>query len=378
MAGQIVGRRGELVALAEFLEASPAGGSASLFEGDAGIGKTALWQEGSRLARERGMRVLTARAAQSELQTSFATVADLFAPVLEETLPRLVPVQRRSLEVAFLIRAPDGPPPEARLIATALLSIVRILVEERPLLFAIDDAQWVDTSSADLLRFVFRRLEGEPVAVLATVRGLPVEAPFELDRAFPSERLRRLRLGPLSVGATHRLLREHLCVSFPRPRLLQIHQTSGVARPQVGDLLGEDLALVLQLEVADDLGGAEHAHGDDDEADAVGELRDVEGEAQHARIDVGADDAEQQPQHHHGDRLDERAVREHGRRDQAEHHEREIFRRPELQRDLGERRRGDGDDQRRDAAGEERADARRWPAPARRGPGAPSGSRRGR
>ena len=71
------------------------------------------------------MRVLTARATQAELQTSFATVADLFAPVLEETLPRLVPVQRRSLEVAFLIREPDGPPPEARLIATALLSIVR-------------------------------------------------------------------------------------------------------------------------------------------------------------------------------------------------------------------------------------------------------------
>ncbi len=225
MAEQIVGRRGELVALAEFLEALPAGGSALLFEGDAGIGKTALWQEGSRLARERGMRVLTARAAQSELQTSFATVADLFAPVLEETLPRLVPVQRRSLEVAFLIREPDGPPPEARLIATALLSIVRILVEQRPLLFAIDDAQWVDTSSADLLRFVFRRLEGEPVGVLATVRGLPVEAPFELDRAFAG--FRRLRVAPLSVGAIHRLLWGRLSLNLARPVLARVHEATG-------------------------------------------------------------------------------------------------------------------------------------------------------
>jgi DNA-binding CsgD family transcriptional regulator len=52
-------------------------------------------------------------------------------------------------------------------------------------------------------------------------------APLGLDRAFPGERLRRLRLGPLSIGATHRLLRERLGVSFPRPRLLEIHRTSG-------------------------------------------------------------------------------------------------------------------------------------------------------
>ena len=184
MAEQIVGRRRELVAYCWFVEALPAGGAALLFEGDAGIGKTALWQEGSRLAHECGIRVLTARAAQSEQQTSFAVVADLFAAVLKEALPRLVTVQRHALEVAFLLRERDGPPPEARLIATALLSIVRILVEERPLLFAIDDAQWVDASSAEILRFVFRRLEAEPVGVLVTVRGVAAEAPFELDRAF--------------------------------------------------------------------------------------------------------------------------------------------------------------------------------------------------
>ena len=225
MAEQIVGRRGELVALAEFLDALPAGGSALLFEGDAGIGKTALWQEGSRLARERGMRVLTARATQSELQSSFAAVADLFAPVLDETLPRLVPVQRHALEIAFLLRKPDGPPPEARLLATALLSVVRILVEGRPLLFAIDDAQWVDASSAEILRFVLRRLEAEPVGVLATVRGRPVEAPFELDRAFAG--LRRLPVAPLSVGATHRLLWGRLSLNLARPVLVRVHEATG-------------------------------------------------------------------------------------------------------------------------------------------------------
>jgi predicted ATPase len=54
MAGEIIGRRTELLALEAFLEALPAGGQALLLEGDAGIGKTALWQEGNRLAREQG------------------------------------------------------------------------------------------------------------------------------------------------------------------------------------------------------------------------------------------------------------------------------------------------------------------------------------
>jgi len=58
MADEIIGRREALLALGEFVEAVPAGGPALLFEGDAGIGKTALWVEGVRLARARGFRVL--------------------------------------------------------------------------------------------------------------------------------------------------------------------------------------------------------------------------------------------------------------------------------------------------------------------------------
>ena len=246
MAEQIVGRRRELVALAEFVDALAAGGSALVLEGDAGIGKTALWQEGSRLARERGIRVLTARATESELQTSFAAVADLFAPVLGDALPRLVPVQRRALEVAFLIREPDGSPPEGRLLATALLSIVRLLVEDRPLLVAIDDAQWVDGTSAETLRFVLRRLESEPVGVLATVRGRPVEAPFGLERALPG--FRRLPVMPLSVGAIHRLLWGRLSLTLPRPALVRVHEVVGgnpffaleIGRALVGGTIGVD------------------------------------------------------------------------------------------------------------------------------------------
>src|SRR5207237_49020 len=111
------------------------------------------------------------------------------------------------------------------LLATALLSIVRLLAEDRPLVLALDDAQWVDASSAELLRFVLRRLEAEPVGVLATVRGRPVEVPLELDRAFAE--FRRLEVPRLSVAAIHRLLWGRLALSLPRPLLVRVHETVG-------------------------------------------------------------------------------------------------------------------------------------------------------
>src|SRR5262252_5271640 len=122
MAGELIGRRVELLAFDEFLAAVPARGQALLLEGDAGIGKTSIWQEANQVARERGFRVLASRSAHSETQLAFATVGDLFAPVVEETLPQLMPVQRRALETALLMREPDGPPPEVRLLGLALLS----------------------------------------------------------------------------------------------------------------------------------------------------------------------------------------------------------------------------------------------------------------
>ncbi len=225
MTGEIIGRGEELLRLDGFLAAVPAGGQAVLLEGDAGIGKTALWQEGDRLARERGFRCLTARSTQAETRIAFATIGDLFAPAVEDTLPRLMPVQRRALESALLLREPDGPPPEVRLLGLSLLSVVRALAQERPLLLGLDDVQWVDPSSVDVLRFVLRRLESQPVGVLVTVRGRPAQVPLELDRAFGG--FRRLGVEPLSLGAIHRLLWGRLGLNLSRPELVRVHTITG-------------------------------------------------------------------------------------------------------------------------------------------------------
>jgi DNA-binding CsgD family transcriptional regulator len=225
MAEPLIGRRSEVRALAAFVEAVPTGGRALLIEGDAGIGKTALLHEAVHAAREVGFRVLTARAAPTEAQMAFAAVGDLFTPVLDETLPSLVTVQRHALEIALLLREPDGPPPEARVLGVALVSAVRALVENAPLVVALDDVQWMDASSAEILGFMLRRLDGESVGVVATVRGRPTLAPLDLDRAFTS--FERLSLEPLSIGAVHRMLSERLSLNLPRPTLVRVHAAAG-------------------------------------------------------------------------------------------------------------------------------------------------------
>jgi DNA-binding CsgD family transcriptional regulator len=225
MSEPIIGRGADLQALAGFVEALPRGGQALLIEGDAGIGKTVLWREGVRTAQERGIRLLSARAAQGETRIAFTTIGDLIAPTLDEALPLLPPVQRRALEIAMVLREPDGPPPETRVLGLAVVSIMRALAREQALLLALDDVQWVDASSAAILSFAVHRLEGEPVGVLATVRGCPVRAPLDLDRAFAS--FGRLPVGPLSIGALHRLLWGRLSLNLPRPALVRVHEITG-------------------------------------------------------------------------------------------------------------------------------------------------------
>src|SRR3954447_21586694 len=225
MAAEIIGRRDELLALESFLEAAPAGGRALLLEGEAGIGKTALWEEALERARARDIRVLRARPTQSEGQVAFAAVGDLLTPALGDVLQQLAPVQRRALEVALLLREPDGVFPDTRALGVALLSAIRAIAEQGPVLIAVDDGQWLDASSAELLAFVLRRLDGDPVAVLATVRGQPVAVPLELDRAFGS--FRRLAVEPLSVGAIHRMLWGRLGLALSRPVIVRVHGITG-------------------------------------------------------------------------------------------------------------------------------------------------------
>src|SRR5207244_1011675 len=107
----------------------------------------------------------------------------------------------------------------------AVVSTLIGLARARPVLVAVDDIQWLDPPSAGALDFVARRLDVNPVGLCLSQR-VPSRVPLRLERALEA-RLRRLRIGPLSLGALHQLLRARLGQSFSRPALIRIERISG-------------------------------------------------------------------------------------------------------------------------------------------------------
>jgi predicted ATPase len=224
-AQELIGRHEELSSIVRFVGSLAGGPRALLLEGEAGIGKTALWQAGLTRARTGGQRTLVCRPTGSEVRLSYAALGDLLAEVLEEALPALPVPQGRALQVALLLAEPEEEPPDQRAIGLALLNVLRTLSGSGPLLVAIDDTQWLDQPSAAVLAFALRRLVAEPVGVLATVRLTGGEPPpAALEVWLPAE---RLRLGPLNLAAVHELLRTRLGVSPSRPTLVRLHQAAG-------------------------------------------------------------------------------------------------------------------------------------------------------
>ena len=227
MVGSIIARQSELAALDDFLSGIADGPQALFFEGAAGIGKTRLWREGLERARARDMRVLATRPGGAEVQLAFAGIADLLHNVLDQVLGELPPPQRRALAIALLVEDPDGAPPDDRAVGAAFLAALRTVAADGPALLAVDDVQWLDAASERALEFALRRLDDEQLAVLGTIRVSPEEAePAGLLRSFPHERLTRLPLGPLSVGALYELIKARLDLQLSRSTLLRLHETS--------------------------------------------------------------------------------------------------------------------------------------------------------
>ena len=191
----------------------------AVIAGEAGIGKTALWLAARDEASARGFRVLSSRPSGAEVGFSFSGLADLVGGFVPDVLDELPSPQRRALEAALGLAAPDGLVDE-RLVAFAALGALKALAGRGPLLVGVDDAQWLDEPSSAVLGYVLPRLEREAVALLLTVRG---PLPAWLRRVQPLE----LELGGLSLGAVHELLRVQLDATFARPTLLRIYETSG-------------------------------------------------------------------------------------------------------------------------------------------------------
>jgi DNA-binding CsgD family transcriptional regulator len=160
------GRRSECARLDRVLDAARRGESRVLvLRGEPGIGKTALLDYAISSAPD--LHVLRAAGVESEMELAFASLQHLCAPLLDR-LGHLPSPQQDALRVAFGLSS--GQAPDRFLVGLAALSLLSDVAEERPLLCALDDAQWLDEASARAFAFVARRLLAEPIAIVFVTR----------------------------------------------------------------------------------------------------------------------------------------------------------------------------------------------------------------
>lgn len=226
MRGEIIGRDAELSVVEAFLDRPVDGLRALVLEGEAGIGKSTIWQAGVVAARERSFRVLTSRPTETERTLPNVVLGDLFADTEPDVLATLPAPRRRAFESALLLGDASDLPVDARALGVAIVSLLAALAEKQPLVLAVDDDQWLDRSSAATLRFALRRSLDLPVLMLLSRRSHGARATGLEDVIDPAG-LERLHAGPLSVGAIQLLLRQRLRTTLPRPTLLRLHEASG-------------------------------------------------------------------------------------------------------------------------------------------------------
>lgn len=193
----LLGREREQRELARLLEEARAGHSGVLvLVGEPGIGKSALLDNAAALAA--GTRVLRGRGVASESQIPFAVLFQLLRPALSY-LDRIPQPQAAALESALALRPAQAEDRFA--IGAATLSLLAAYADEQPVVVLVDDAHWLDGSSAAAILFAVRRLLAEPIAAVVTARAGEASS-------FEGAGLPLLRVSGLDAGAAELLLRQ--------------------------------------------------------------------------------------------------------------------------------------------------------------------------
>ena len=210
----------------DFLTRARAGPTGLVIDGAMGIGKTTLWSTVVEHARAQGFRVLSARAVQAESVLAFAVVADLLADVDSAVLDSLSSVQRIAVDRVLLNDRSDGLATDQRVAAAAFTSVVTAMVEQGPVLVAIDDVQWLDASSRAVVGFAARRLKGG-IGVLVTERTGGDSHSTTYTWLQMAAGLMSLHVRPMSFGAMHAVIHERLGRTLSRATMTRIHEISG-------------------------------------------------------------------------------------------------------------------------------------------------------
>jgi DNA-binding CsgD family transcriptional regulator len=195
---ELIGRERETARLDDVLDRLRDRGDALLICGEAGIGKSALLDHARKRASGLGARVLETVGVESEAELAFGGLHRLLRSI-SKRIDSLPAPQRQALNAAFGVA--DEVEPDPFRVALAVFQLVSGAADASPLILIVDDAQWVDRSSLGVLSFVARRLENEPVALMAAVRDgfatpleearLPTVEVARLDEAEAGELLDR-------------------------------------------------------------------------------------------------------------------------------------------------------------------------------------------
>lgn len=212
----LFGRSDDCAVLTRLLTATEGGTSAVVVvRGEAGVGKTALMDWLHHEAAHRGHEVLRCAGVASESQLPFAGLHQVLRPAIR-VMPALDRLHQEALGGALGLSQRQGVDPF--LVGVAALSLLGELAEGTAVTCIVDDAQWLDPPTADVLRFVARRLDAEGVLLVFAVRD-PDEATFETP-GLPAHWLRGLddrassallvdRAPTISVEVKDRLIQHH-------------------------------------------------------------------------------------------------------------------------------------------------------------------------
>jgi DNA-binding CsgD family transcriptional regulator len=193
---RLLGRQNERETLDRMLDgAREERGSVLVLHGEAGVGKTRLLEYATEVAED--FRTVWISGVEGEMELPFAAVQQLVSPFAELT-EHLPNPQREALDVAFGLSG--GPAPDRFLVGLATLGVLSEAAEDQPLLVIVDDAQWLDDSSAHALAFVARRLAAERIVLLFATRR-----PGDLFDGLPG-----LEVGPLGRVDSRALLESAL------------------------------------------------------------------------------------------------------------------------------------------------------------------------
>ena len=225
-------------------------------EGEPGIGKTTLCLATVEIAEQRGFRVLSARPAEAESVLAYASLADLLAGVDSSVWTGLPNPQRLAMDRVLLRVEADDLTTDQRAVGAGFLSVVELLAEKAPVLVAIDDLQWLDPSSRNVVAFAARRLSAR-VGVFGTVRTDPDEgsgAASWLQLPQP-DGVHRVQIRPLSLGGLNAVITQRLGRSLSRPTIVRIQEVSGgnpfyaleLARAMDGDIRSAEMPMPMTL-----------------------------------------------------------------------------------------------------------------------------------